>query len=90
MGLFKYAEQFAHKCKANNHDKDMKLFSLFIDIIKLRNNFKESSHSIDLFVRSGIETINKAALAAQLRCYEFFGHIQVQKRAFPLGPDPAE
>ena len=68
----------------------MKLFSLFKDILDLRNNFKSSSCSIDLFVRSGIETINKAALAAQLRCYEFFGHIQVQKRAFPLGPDPAE
>ena len=68
----------------------MKLDNLFRDIIRLRDNFKSSSHSIDLFVRSGIETINKAALAAQLRCYEFLGHLQVQKRAFPLGPDPAE
>ena len=68
----------------------MKLFSLFTDIFYLRKDFKSSSHSIDLFVRSGIETINKVALATQLRCYEFLGHLQVQKRALPLGPDPAE
>ena len=37
----------------------MKLDNLFRDIIRLRDNFKSSSHSIDLFVRSGIETINK-------------------------------